>query len=694
MNDERMLTRFEFSLSKPSGGRRMSEKNMKLIDEYINTVIAEYKNNKDVMEQAAMECAVKVSNANSKSRELAGQSTIKNIFRTITGKNRKMRAEITSDMAQSQYAAQRMLVKMQEQNALTMDVIVTMRQETNMLFLEVDERIIKTNQNISGLYDRLKELSDDYYYEREKDRKVMLIACPNCGNPMNYNGFYCPSCGHINANTNERLSESSRDFLLQKIGGVQNALNIAAEHKPIVLWDKTVSDLANRAIVCRKILETDGVKEMITPQDNSENVKIDPFARIDGFVKRCRDTMFRVVIVGSVKAGKSTLINALLGDKMASTAVTPETSVPAQFCASNDSDYIKISFYTKTEWDALTKSGENKRRFVQELKKHGNAKYNKLYIGKKDMLIKAQNRDELKELIKKWTDSETPEHYYVSRVVIGIKDSIIPEGIMLVDTPGLNDPVKYRSDITKKYIHEANAVMICLNSQNFEENDYRLIFNVQTNLDINKIENVFIIATQVDKFNDPLTEWPEQKKHFIAEIGPLYKGKSGKDKLLSRLFGVSAYLQNYINEYNRTGSVTVDKTLKSILNLYEIDPVVFIERKDDLEKYAGVKTLLDSLQKYLFKNYRSQLVRSIETQYTHLCDDIVSYLNRLKNEQKKIVELSGSDADEIKKRKTEQEQELDLLERDKFVFDKFMTSYQKGYDKIYRELYSKMKGDR
>ena len=45
---------------------------------------------------------------------------------------------------------------------------------------------------------------------------------------------------------------------------------------------------------------------------------------MDTFLKKCKGAEFHIALVGAIKAGKSTLINAILGYDYASTKVTPE----------------------------------------------------------------------------------------------------------------------------------------------------------------------------------------------------------------------------------------------------------------------------------------------------------------------------------------------------------------------------------
>ena len=61
------------------------------------------------------------------------------------------------------------------------------------------------------------------------------------------------------------------------------------------------------------------------------------------FVELCENPEFEIALVGTIKTGKSTLINALLGHDYTPTDITPETAALTKFRKS-DNDYIRIIF--------------------------------------------------------------------------------------------------------------------------------------------------------------------------------------------------------------------------------------------------------------------------------------------------------------------------------------------------------------
>ena len=85
-------------------------------------------------------------------------------------------------------------------------------------------------------------------------------------------------------------------------------------------------------------------------------------------------------------------------------------------------------------------------------------------------------------LLKKFcTSSRFPEHYFVKEVEVGLTDIDLPDGVVLVDTPGLDDVVEYRSNITREYIDRANAVLICVKADALTGPEMATIYSVFSN---------------------------------------------------------------------------------------------------------------------------------------------------------------------------------------------------------------------
>ena len=111
----------------------------------------------------------------------------------------------------------------------------------------------------------------------------------------------------------------------------------------------------------------------------------------------------------------------------------------------------------------------------------------------------------IEQALKQWSSSQCPEHYFVREIEVGISTlpEILPEQVVFVDTPGLHDPVAYRSQITMDYIRKANAVFVCVDAQKQQKPEIETISAVFSFSSHNK-NKVHIVATHLDKLNNPV----------------------------------------------------------------------------------------------------------------------------------------------------------------------------------------------
>lgn len=58
------------------------------------------------------------------------------------------------------------------------------------------------------------------------------------------------------------------------------------------------------------------------------------------------------------------------------------------------------------------------------------------------------------------------EALFVKEIEVGYQSDTIPHDVFLVDTPGLSDPVRYRSDITRRYIKRSDWILACITGEN------------------------------------------------------------------------------------------------------------------------------------------------------------------------------------------------------------------------------------
>lgn len=446
------------------------------------------------------------------------------------------------------------------------------------------------------------------------------------------------------------------------------------------LWDATAQKYALKMTKVKRILKTEGISELITSKMSKD---------IDTFLKRCSDAEFHIALVGAIKAGKSTLINALLGYEYASTKVTPETAALTKF-KKGANNSVKVSFYSEAEWEALWKSANDAKAtvFLEEYAKLNGDSEKASWIGKKDENIDCGTKEELAAEIQKWTSSKSVCHYFVKEVEVSLKEFELPEGIVLVDTPGLDDVVEYRSNITRAYIDRANAVLVCVKSDALTGPEMATIYSVFANTRYNR-EKVYIIATQIDALNRPRENWMEQQEEWLKYL----KGKSAYASLelaKKNLVPVSAYLFTLLKEYN---NLTEDDDkywdLDSIIRKFRIKDVD--EKYQEMLRFTQIELLKNKIQGEIVQHYKKLLLDDIIETYELCKESIKEAMAKVKEGQEEIIKASQENIKDIKKRQKECDAKYKEAEQDKKELESLLQTLKTATSKRAADLENAIK---
>ncbi|MGA3123204.1 MAG: dynamin family protein [Polyangiaceae bacterium] len=138
-------------------------------------------------------------------------------------------------------------------------------------------------------------------------------------------------------------------------------------------------------------------------------------------VRKLEEDRFHLVVVGEFNHGKTTFVNALLGQRALPVGVTPTTAA-----------IHHIRWAERPEAVVVGPSGERRAIPFEEAKRFS--------VG---------------------GGAATEEVDYLE---IGYPAPLLKERILLVDTPGVNDLALQRSDITYSYIPRADAVLFLLDA--------------------------------------------------------------------------------------------------------------------------------------------------------------------------------------------------------------------------------------
>jgi predicted GTPase/predicted lactoylglutathione lyase len=509
----------------------------------------------------------------------------------------------------------------------------------------------------------------------------MNMNCKKCGIRTKEGQLICYKCGEVQELPSFTDTKMRNEFLV-KIQSLTDAVKndtLSIDY----MWDVTVAKYAKVIKSTKSVLSTEIMADKVTTK---------MFRDMDNMLKRCKSAEFHIALVGAIKAGKSTLINAILGFELASTRVTPETASLTKFRSSKDNNYVKVSFYSTSEWNKLWESARTSKAevFLEEYKIL-NAEIEKSnWLDKGTLTFNCDDRDSLKEEIQKWTSSKSSTHYFVKEVEVGLKDFNMPREVVFVDTPGLDDVVQYRSDITREYIDRANAVLVCVKADALTGQEMATIYSVFANTRYNP-EKVYIIATQLDTLNRPEENWKEQRNEWLKYLkrADCY----GSEELATKnIVAVSGYLYTLIKDFNNI-SDNDDRyyELSSILNKFRLRMENLGENSRRLLEFTGIELLKRKLDNEVVVNYKTILIDDIKESYLLCKSEISELMNKIKSNQQEVINSSEKGIDEILIKRDEYALKLKDTATDKKEMDKLIKTIKLATTKRVEELTSAIK---
>ena len=181
--------------------------------------------------------------------------------------------------------------------------------------------------------------------------------------------------------------------------------------------------------------------------------------------EKLEESAFNLVVMGQFKRGKSTLINALLGEALLPTAVSPLTSV-----------ITMLRYGERTEATAYFLDGTHRRLPVKEVPHYITEKYN-------------------------------PENEKgVDRVEIEFPAPLLRGGVRLIDTPGVGSVFQHNTDIAYRFMPRADAVLFLVTADPpISREELRFLADVREHA-----ARIFFLKNKIDHLT------PEELEESIA----------------------------------------------------------------------------------------------------------------------------------------------------------------------------------
>jgi GTP-binding protein EngB required for normal cell division len=152
--------------------------------------------------------------------------------------------------------------------------------------------------------------------------------------------------------------------------------------------------------------------------------------RIDELESRLTSARLHLAVLGQFKRGKSTLLNALIGEELLPSAVVPVTSVPT-FLSWGPRRLIRVIFWDGRTQESCSESSEDASSFLAQ------------YV----------------------TESNNPKnHLGVMRVEVTHPSPLLQKGVVLIDTPGIGSTFQHNTEATINFLPQCDAALFLVSA--------------------------------------------------------------------------------------------------------------------------------------------------------------------------------------------------------------------------------------
>ena len=371
--------------------------------------------------------------------------------------------------------------------------------------------------------------------------------------------------------------------------------------------------------------------------------------RLEKIPEKLKNQKFSIGVTGVMNAGKSTMLNALLGKEILGTSVIPETANLTLIKYAKQPS-AKVNFWNTHEWNAIERSGEileNMKSFITETKEHFGDKL-KEYITEEGQSYEI-SIDELPSFTS--AEHSDKKCNLVKSVELYTDLKFVENGVEIVDTPGLDDPVIQREEITKSYVSQCDLMIHLMNvNQSATEKDIEFITDT---LLYQNVARLLVVITRIDTVRQSeLEEVIEYTKSSIKTKLESLNKQSSFDSIIEKIdfmpiAGLEALkhrLGSGDGSYpiEKTGILRVEKYLDDILFGDSSEKVKLIVEANKKEIIQIIKTSKNSL--HVERDLLGKSTSEIKNEYDKYQEEIrdikeqISKLTqKILNEKKELI---------------------------------------------------------
>lgn len=470
-------------------------------------------------------------------------------------------------------------------------------------------------------------------------------------------------------------------------------------------------------------------KSILGDTENAFKNYLESYQRLES-----EDKILTIGIVGQVKAGKSSFLNALFFDSkdILPKAATPMTAALTKIRYS-DNISAKVHFFSLNDWKIIENSAKKCQREIEiEREKNGNSTESDIKLFGLSDSEKAfyeiyenfkKNESELKNKLEESENNDNFEELQDIDTIdslknkledyVGAKGKYMPivkyveiflnidaiKDFDIVDTPGLNDPVISRGQLTIDFLGKCDVVFLLSPSGQFFDSQDISLFSEQ--LPRKGITEIVVIGSKFD--NGIIAESEKYyrdikvaKEKIKKVLNNEFKSKI-KDSYIKDIFK-KAYPPHYISSicydiYKHYDNLSKDEEEYKNKIIREFPK--FKDSAENFKELSGMEIFNDEIIPKIKRKKEKIFEERKKETYSGFKDNFKELMKRLHEKVKrKQEELSNGDIKYLEEKVEEQinllkelESEIkasfnELTNKIKSQFDNFQKKIEKDINKL------------
>lgn len=278
--------------------------------------------------------------------------------------------------------------------------------------------------------------------------------------------------------------------------------------------------------------------------------------------RNVEDGLFSIVLVGEFSAGKSTFLNALMHKRILP-SFTSETTATVNF--------LRHASQAPNQEAGIVYYNDNRQETIPALT-----------LQALERVVSTRGDTDDKKIATS-----------VDHVDLFLDSSLLQDGVMLVDSPGLNGVADHHREITERQIQASHASIFMFSArQPGSRTDFEYLRSLKS-----QSGNIFLVLNMIDVIN------PEQETvmDVVNKLRQNYLKQFPEEKTLPEIWPVSA----------EAALVARDSSIQTYKN---IETISTQERRNELEAVSRMGAFEKRLWQYLTQGERSreQLLGPVE----------------------------------------------------------------------------------